>query len=372
MGETLPHLMKRYPQYARTTIYNHSRLPIGDMKVDKRHLAKGRPAKLNARDVRKLSNSLKKLRESYGNFTSKDVERDCRKKGQLVQEDLKKRLKFARKCKKLPENFWKEAISFYFDGTGWPHKTNPCMTVRTSRTLIWKKRCESLSLHCTARGKKEGSGSRMARFMVAISYGRGVISCIQYNKQIDGEFCYEFIREHFPGMFENSANAKGKLFLQDGDPNQNSKRAHEGIESIGCRVLKIPARSPDLNPIENVFHLVGTKLQKDSLEKNIVKETYEQFCNRIKKTMMEFPSEVIDRTIASMPKRMNMVLKSRVDVKGLLPLPGSSAPNVETGFAHQFLSVGYPIPQVVVLAQPFLVQPVQVQQPPQDIPPSVN
>ena len=336
-GETLPQLMQRYPQYSRTTIYSHSRLPIGENIVDRRHSNKGRPAKLTPQDVRKLSSSLKKLRENFGNFTSKDVQRDvgikeqeisnrivrralqkegysytqCRKKGQLVQEDLKKRLQFARKCKKLPESFWKEGVSFYFDGTGWVHKTNPCQTVRTARTRTWKKRSEILSLHCTARGEKEGSGSRMARFMVAMAYGRGVISYIQYNSPINGEFCYEFIREHFPGMFQVSAIPRGKLFLQDGDPNQNSKRALEGVDSIGCRVLKTPVRSPELYPIENIFHLVGKKLHKDALEKQIVKETFGEFCNRIKQTMMDFPSDVIDPTIESMPKRIGMVIKNK-------------------------------------------------------------
>ena len=64
-GETLPQLMQRYPQYSRTTIYNHSRLPIGENIVDRRHSNKGRPAKLTPRDVRKLSSSLKKLRENF-------------------------------------------------------------------------------------------------------------------------------------------------------------------------------------------------------------------------------------------------------------------------------------------------------------------
>ncbi len=45
-GETLPQLMKRYPQYSRTTIYNHSRRPIAEFVGDKRHSNKGRPAKL--------------------------------------------------------------------------------------------------------------------------------------------------------------------------------------------------------------------------------------------------------------------------------------------------------------------------------------
>ena len=41
-------------------------------------------------------------------------------------------------------------------------------------------------------------------------------------------------------------NQSGKLFLQDEDPSQNSALAREAMEAVGCRLFKIPARSPDL------------------------------------------------------------------------------------------------------------------------------
>ena len=73
----------------------------------------------------------------------------------------------------------------------------------------------------------------MARFMVAIAYGKGVIKCHQYHGNVNSEMCADFIKEQFPSMFENSPNPKGKLFLQDGDPSQNSALAREAMESVG-------------------------------------------------------------------------------------------------------------------------------------------
>ena len=60
----------------------------------------------------------------------------CRRKGQLTPEDLDKRLKFCKKCKQLPNDFWETGILFYLDGTGFVHKTNPCKSVRAARTRI--------------------------------------------------------------------------------------------------------------------------------------------------------------------------------------------------------------------------------------------
>ena len=40
-------------------------------------------------------------------------------------------------------------------------------------------------------------------------------------------------------MFEKSANPKGKLFLQDGDPSKNSSVDRQAMDSIGCRLFGI-------------------------------------------------------------------------------------------------------------------------------------
>ena len=209
--ETLSQCIQRYPEYSKTSIHRHSKLPITDINTDKRQKNKGRSQKLDERDSRKIINSLHELRETVGNFSSTNIQRNsgisekevsnrtirrrlrklgygynqCRRKGQLLEDDLKRRLKFARQCKHLPETFWQEGIGFYLDGTGWVHKTNPSNHARTERTRTWKKKGESLRRHCTSKGKKEGVGGKMARFMVAIAYNRGVIKCHHYEGAIN-------------------------------------------------------------------------------------------------------------------------------------------------------------------------------------------
>ena len=77
-------------------------------------------------------------------------------------------------------------------------------------------------------------------------------------------------------------------------------------------MVKIPARSPDLNPIENFFHLVRKKLKADAIEQNITKEKYTEFVQRIRKTMSEgIPIETMNNLISSMPKRLALVVKNK-------------------------------------------------------------
>ena len=69
------------------------------------------------------------------------------------------------------------------------------------------------------------------------------------------------------------------LFLQDGDPTQNSRKAKKAFDDVGFRMFSIPARSPDINPTENMFNNMRKKLREDAIEHHIEYETCEGFCN---------------------------------------------------------------------------------------------
>ena len=76
-------------------------------------------------------------------------------------------------------------------------------------------------------------------------------------------------------MFKICPNPKGKLFLQDRDPSQNICKARSAWDKIGTQKFSILERSPDLNPMENIFHIVKMKLHQDALEMKIQREDFE-------------------------------------------------------------------------------------------------
>ena len=102
-----------------------------------------------------------------------------------------------------------------------------------------------------------------------------------------------------------------KRYLMDGCPRQNSRTALQAVARIGGLVFKITPRSPDLNPIENFFNLVVQKLKNETIEKNITDETFQSFPERVKRCMLSFPVNVIDKIISTMDKRINMALKAK-------------------------------------------------------------
>lgn len=326
-------LARRFPEHAQRTVYRHASLSVMDA-ADKRKRNPGRPKKLNDRDERNLIRALKSLRKSTAYFSARKIQEEAnlpqvslktirrvlhkhgyrylqsRKKGLMYPRDKLRRVAFARKGKEFEKTFWEQGVSFYFDGVGFAHKVNPCSEARAAASMAWRKPSEGLER--STKGKKEGSGGKMANFFVAIAHGHGVVLCKQYEWTVTGDRFATFVLDCFPAAFEKcGVQPQGKLFLQDGDPRQTSKAARKGWESLGCDMFAIPARSPDLNPIENIFHLVRNKLKEDAISREIVHETYKEFCARVAATIVNFSPVVINKTIESMPQRMDMIVKAR-------------------------------------------------------------
>ena len=78
---------------------------------------------------------------------------------------------------------------------------------------------------------------------------------------------------------------------------------------MGAKKFSMPARSPNLNSIENVFYYVRAKLHEEYLNRNITFENFEEYSTRVKNTLLSVPVQYINNTIESMDNRLSMVVK---------------------------------------------------------------
>ena len=273
------------------------------------------------------------LTDANENFTSKDIQNEVgavgamsnrtirrtmndaglkylhlRKKGILYRKDLKARLKFAKKCKRLlPADFWKRGISLYLDGVGFEYKRNPCQSARSSKTMGWRRANQGLDVNCTAKGKKEGK--KQARFYVGISYDEGVVMCKRYSGRLNAERYAEIIIPKLDEALDMSCNPVTRRILQDNCPVMNSTLVVEELKDIGAIRFKIPARSPDINCIENIFHEIRKNIQQDAVKRNIQRESFVEFGKRAEKVIKSYSSSKINKVIDSMWKRIDAVIK---------------------------------------------------------------
>lgn len=321
---------------SRASIYRIGREKMKKFEKKKkdRKLSRG-GKKLTIRDQRALLRQLHQLRRNGGQFSSKRLAEvtglsrnvsdrtvrrwlnqngyfylQSRKKGLMSDKDKNGRVDFAKSTlKKYEDDLWTSKIEFYLDGVGIYYKRNPADQARSAQGRIWRLKSEGLKQGCTTKGSKEGSGGKVLKLMVAISYGKGVVHCYPYTS-LNGDEFHHYAQEHFDEILKKTGKGT-RLFLQDNDPSQNCKQVKALLKRNKIKQLTIPPRSPDLNPIENVFHLLKMKLRKDAIARNIVRETFEQFKDRVMNTLYDLPVEVIDKTIASMNKRVQGIIKCK-------------------------------------------------------------
>ena len=337
-GVEVSDLVQRYSQYSRASVYRHAMLPLNsETPEDKRTQNTGRPRLLSVRGGRKVTREIPRQRKQAGSFTSKRIQTSSghtdvsnrtvrrtlnrsnygylrtRRKGVLTAEDVKARLKWARKIRRTwpdgSEKLWKEGICFYLDGTGFVYKSNPFDQASSPKAREWRRPDEALSRECTAKGSKEGN--KQIKFMVCVSYGKGAVKCECYDGRINSDKFVSFLNEHLDDAFQKSCNPEARRFLMDGCPVQNSKVCRDRLDQLNAKIVHIPARSPDLNPIENVFNLVGVALSEQTIERQVTRETEDEFEARIVDLIMSFPSADIDKIIDTMPKRIDLIIEAK-------------------------------------------------------------
>lgn len=101
-----------------------------------------------------------------------------------------------------------------------------------------------------------------------------IISNEIHEKNINGEIFYNYLKNKLLPQL------KGKYILMDNIAFHKSQKIQELIKNSSNKILFIPPYSPDFNPIENVFHIVKSKIRSNKKEINI--ETIKEAINDIK------------------------------------------------------------------------------------------
>lgn len=198
---------------------------------------------------------------------------------------------------------------FFLDGVSFIHKHNPLDQAWAPKGCIWRKQREGLSYGCTAKEAHCGRG-RVAKFMVAVSYGKGVILCEHY-ETLNGRYFQSLVEREFPRMFTIADKERRRFFLQDGDQSQNSALPHAAWREMGAKLLSIPPRRSVMNCIENLFHIVKQLLEQDAIKYNITFETYEQFSEWVETTIRNLNTVIINKTIESMNNSMDLIIEKK-------------------------------------------------------------
>lgn len=85
---------------------------------------------------------------------------------------------------------------------------------------------------------------------------RGILAAVTVDAATDTEVFSQFVKEALV-----PALRPGQVVVMDNLSSHKTAGIREAIEAVGCRALYLPPYSPDLNPIENAFSKIKSRLR---------------------------------------------------------------------------------------------------------------
>ena len=276
----------------------------------------GHPARLSAQDqcllTRKVTSGaadtapeLKKLLDL--DVSLKTIRRSLKKAGLkaavkqkkpfLSKAHKRRRLEFALEHQHWTLDDWSRVV--------WSDETKINRLGSDGRSWVWKKPGSGLKEQHVSGTVKFGGGSLMVWGCMT---PQGVGYMCKIDGRMDAELYTTILQDDFLKTVEfYGLDRENLIFQQDNDPKHTSKLASKWFKDNNINVLKWPAQSPDLNPIEHLWHHLKQQLNAYEVPATGIHELWE----RVQVEWDRIPKEVCRNLIESMPRRIEAVIKAK-------------------------------------------------------------
>lgn len=235
-----------------------------------------------------VRNVLKK--NSYKAVTKK-------KKPLLSAVHRKKRLDFAFKYREWTVEDWARVV--------WSDETKINRIGSDGKQWMWKKAGEGLIEREVQSTVKHGGGNIMVWGCMGWD---GVGRLAEVEGRMNADQYVDILEENLlPSLDEFETPTEDLIFQQDNDPKHTSKKAQKWIKDNNIPLLDWPPQSPDISPIEHLWHHIKMELCKYPTHAKGVWEIWE----RVAEVWNDIPVEVVRNLIESMPRRIAAVIKAK-------------------------------------------------------------
>ncbi|KAG2456962.1 TCB1 transposase, partial [Polypterus senegalus] len=217
-----------------------------------------------------------------------------RRKTLLRKKNIRARLNFAKKHLNDCQDFWENTL--------WTDETKVKLFGRQMSRYIWRKRNTAFQKKNIIPTVKYGGGSVMVWGCFATS-GPGRLAVI--DGTMNSTVYQKILKENVRPSVRQLKLKRSWVLQQDNDPKHTSKSTSEWLKKNKMKTLEWPSQSPDLNPIEMLWHDLKKAVHA---RKPSNKAELQHVC---KDEWAKIPPERCKRLIASYRKHLIAVIATK-------------------------------------------------------------
>lgn len=216
------------------------------------------------------------------------------KKPMITLKNKKKRFDFAKKYVDMPLSFWKKVV--------WSDESKFELVGKKKRRRVWRKVGEALLDRHTTKTVKFGGGSIMVWGCFSWS---GVGNLHKIDGIMDARHYIRILSTNLPQSVEKMGIADQYIFQQDNDPKHTAGVTKQYFERKTINVLEWPPQSADLNPIENLWAALDSKVPPSG------RTSQQTFYESLLAAWHELKPDLLNKLVESMNQRLSAVIKAR-------------------------------------------------------------
>ena len=220
-----------------------------------------------------------------------------KKKPFLSKKHRKQRLDFAQKYANWTVEDFKRVI--------WSDETNINRMASDGLKWTWRKPQHAIQDYHVQGTFKHGGGSLM--FWGCMTWN-GVGQACKIESTLDSTLYCEILSDNLLGTADYFQMDRDYfVFQQDNDPKHTSRLAKDWFNQNRVNLMDWPPQSPDMNPIEHLWHALKQRLQTYPEPPKGIHELWE----RTQDEWLKIPVETCQNLISSMPSRIQALLKAK-------------------------------------------------------------
>ena len=278
----------------------------------------GRPRVTSAREDRNLI----RLARRYPFSSSPSLKRQWLPHRRFSNQTVRNRLKAAGlksrrpiKRPKLTNNHKQLRLAWCRERIGW--------NLRSWQKIHWSDESRFLLHAVDGRVKiwrRPGTAYAPRYIMPTVPYGGGSVmvwGCLSFHCKLDlltirgnltgQRYIEEVLEPVVVPHFDNHALATRPVFMDDNARPHRSQAVRQVIQNNAVNHLPWPAMSPDLNPLEHVWDMLGRRIQhRDPPPQNLA-----QLEAALHEEWQQFPQERFQRLVRGMRRRLQAVIQVR-------------------------------------------------------------